>query len=188
MKAVVQQQQLAHGVNTVSRAVTSRSSLPVLSNILIKTNDGRLCLSATNLELGISAWIGAKVAEEGGLTVPARTFVDMVSNLPNEEVTLTVDERTQCLNVKCGTLNTDIKGISAEDFPPMPSPDLESAIALNVENFKEQIQQVVFAASTDDARPNLTGVHMTFNGNTLEMAATDGYRISIAKSEMAQKV
>ena len=99
MKAVVHQQQLAHGVSTVSRAVTSRSTLAVLSNILIKTDDGRLRLSATNLELGISAWIGAKVEQEGGLTVPARTFVDMVSNLPNEEVTLTVDEHTQSLNV-----------------------------------------------------------------------------------------
>ena len=188
MQATVQQQQLAHGVSIVSRAVTSRSSLAVLSNILIKTDNGRLRLSATNLELGISAWIGANVQEEGGLTVPARTFVDMVSNLPSEDVILTVDDNTQTLNVKCGTLNTDIKGISAEEFPPMPSPDLDEAIALNVENFKEQIQQVVFAASTDDARPNLTGVHMVFEGNTLEMAATDGYRISIAKSEMAQKV
>ena len=188
MKVTVQQQQLAHGVNIVSRAVTSRSSLAVLSNILLKTDNGRLRLSATNLELGISAWIGAKVQEEGGLTVTGRTFVDMVSNLPNEEVTLTVDDRTQTLNVKCGTLNTDIKGISAEEFPPMPSPDLDNAIALNIENFKEQIQQVVFAASTDDSRPSLMGVHMTFDGNTLEMAATDGYRISIAKSEMAQKV
>lgn len=188
MKATVQQQQLSHGVSTVSRAVTSRSTLAVLSNILIKTDNGRLRLSATNLELGISAWIGAKVEEEGAITVPSRTFVDLVSNLPNEEVTLTVDERTQSLNVKCGTLNTDIKGISAEEFPPMPSPDLDDAIALNVENFKEQIQQVVFAAATDDARPNLTGVQMMFEGNTLEMAATDGYRISIAKTEMAQKV
>lgn len=188
MKATVQQQQLAHGVSTVSRAVTSRSSLAVLSNILIKTDNGRLRLSATNLELGISAWIGAKVEEEGAITVPSRTFVDLVSNLPNEEVILTVDERTQSLNVKCGTLNTDIKGISAEEFPPMPSPDLEDAITLNVENFKEQIQQVAFAASTDDARPNLTGVQMMFEGNKLEMAATDGYRISIAKTEMAQKV
>lgn len=188
MKATVQQQQLAHGVNIVSRAVTSRSTLAVLSNILIKTDNGRLRLSATNLELGISAWIGAKIQNEGGLTVPARTFVDLVSNLPYEEVTLTVDDRTQSLNVKCGTLNTDIKGISADEFPPMPTPVLDDAITLNIENFKEQIQQVVFAASTDDARPNLTGVQMMFEGNTLEMAATDGYRISIAKSEMAEKV
>ena len=187
MKVIVQQQQLAHGVSVVSRAVTSRSTLPVLSNILVKTDEGRLRLSATNLELGISAWIGAKVSEEGGLTVPSRTFVDLVSNLPSEDVILSVDERTQSLNVKCGTLNTDIKGISAEEFPPMPTPDDETAIPLNVENFKEMIQRVVFAASTEDTRPNLTGVHMSFQGDILEMAATDGYRISISRAAIGHK-
>ncbi|HQJ33275.1 MAG TPA: DNA polymerase III subunit beta [Anaerolineaceae bacterium] len=187
MKVIVQQQQLAHGVSVVSRAVTSRSTLPVLSNILVKTDEGRLRLSATNLELGISAWIGAKVSEEGGLTVPSRTFVDLVSNLPSEDVILSVDERTQSLNVKCGTLNTDIKGISAEEFPPMPTPDDDTAIPLNVENFKEMIQRVVFAASTEDTRPNLTGVHMSFQGEVLEMAATDGYRISISRATIGHK-
>ena len=187
MKVIVQQQQLAHGVSVVSRAVTSRSTLPVLSNILVKTDEGRLRLSATNLELGISAWIGAKVSEEGGLTVPSRTFVDLVSNLPSEDVILSVDERTLSLNVKCGTLNTDIKGISAEEFPPMPTPDDDTAIPLNVENFKEMIQRVVFAASTEDTRPNLTGVHMSFQGEVLEMAATDGYRISISRATIGHK-
>lgn len=187
MKVTVQQQQLSHGVAVVARAVTSRSTLPVLSNILIKTEEGRLRLSATNLELGISAWIGANVAEEGAITVPSRTFADLVNNLPNDGVTLTVDARTQTLNVKCGTLNTDIKGISAEEFPPMPAPDMDTAIPLNVANFKEMIQQVVFAASTEDTRPNLTGVHMTFEGDNLVMAATDGYRISISQNAVAQK-
>ena len=187
MKVIVQQQQLAHGVNVVSRAVTSRSTLPVLSNILIKTDEGRLRLSATNLELGINAWLGAKVSEDGGLTVPSRTFSDLVTNLPNEDVILTVDERTQSLNVKCGALNTDIKGISADEFPPMPTPDDESAIPLNVENFKEMIQRVAFAASTEDTRPNLTGVHLSFQGDVLEMAATDGYRISISKAAIGHK-
>jgi DNA polymerase-3 subunit beta len=187
MKVTVQQQQLSHGVAIVARAVTSRSTLPVLSNILIKTDEGRLRLSATNLELGISAWIGGNVAEEGAITVPSRTFADLVNNLPNDGVTLTVDARTQTLNVKCGTLNTDIKGISAEEFPPMPAPDMDTAIPLNVANFKEMIQQVVFAASTEDTRPNLTGVHMTFESDNLVMAATDGYRISISQNAVAQK-
>jgi DNA polymerase-3 subunit beta len=187
MKVTVQQQQLSHGVAVVARAVASRSTLPVLSNILIKTEEGRLRLSATNLELGISAWIGGNVAEEGAITVPSRTFADLVNNLPNDSVTLTVDARTQTLNVKCGTLNTDIKGISAEEFPPMPAPDMDTAIPLNVANFKEMIQQVVFAASTEDTRPNLTGVHMTFEGDNLVMAATDGYRISISQNAVAQK-
>ena len=185
MKVVIQQSQLAHGVSVVARAVTPRSTLPVLSNILIKTDGERLRLSGTNLELGISAWIDAKVEKEGGLTVPARTFADLVSNLPSREVTLTVDIPTQTLNVKCGTLNTDIKGISADEFPPMPAPDLDEAIPLNVANFKEMINQVVFAPSTEDSRPNLTGVHMSFEDEMLEMAATDGYRISISRAPMA---
>jgi DNA polymerase-3 subunit beta len=187
MKVTVQQQQISHGVAVVARAVTARSTLPVLSNILIKTDEGRLRLSATNLELGISAWIGGNVAEEGAITVPSRTFADLVNNLPNDSVTLTVDARTQSLNIKCGTLNTDIKGINADEFPPMPAPDMDTAIPLNVANFKEMIQQVVFAASTEDTRPNLTGVHMTFEGDNLVMAATDGYRISISQNAVAQK-
>jgi len=187
MKVIVKQDQLAQGVGTVSRAVSTRSPLPVLANILLQTDDGRLKLSATNLEMGISAWIGAKVEQPGSLTVPSRTFVDLVSNLPSDDVTLTVDERTHTLNVRCGTLNTDIKGISADEFPPMPEPDLSASIPLNVANFKEMIQEVVFAASREESRPNLTGVHLSFEGDYLVLAATDGYRISIAKAIMAQK-
>lgn len=93
MKAIVKQQQLAQAVGVVARAVTSRSPLPVLANILIQTDNGRLKLSATNLELGISAWLGAKIQDEGSLTVPARTFSDLVGNLPNDDVTLTADVR-----------------------------------------------------------------------------------------------
>ncbi len=187
MKVIVQQQQLAHGVGIVARAVSARNPLPVLSNILVKTDNGRLKLSATNLELGISTWIGAKIDDEGGITVPARTFSDLVSNLPSDDVVLSVDQRTQSMNVHCGTLNTDIKGLSAEDFPPMPTPDMATGIPLNVANFKEMIQQVAFAASTEDTRPNLTGVHMTTEGDHMVLAATDGYRISISSAIMAEK-
>ncbi len=187
MKVIVKQDQLAQGVGIVSRAVSTRSPLPVLANILLQTDDGRLKLSATNLEMGISAWIGAKVEQPGSLTVPSRTFADLVSNLPSDDVTLSVDERTHTLNVRCGTHNTDIKGISADEFPPMPEPDLTASIPLNVANFKEMIQEVVFAASREESRPNLTGVHLSFEGDYLVLAATDGYRISIAKAIMAQK-
>ncbi|NMD26925.1 MAG: DNA polymerase III subunit beta, partial [Chloroflexi bacterium] len=187
MKAIVKQQQLAQAVGVVARAVTSRSPLPVLANILIQTDNGRLKLSATNLELGISAWLGAKIQDEGSLTVPARTFADLVGNLPSDDVTLTADLRTQSLNVRCGTLNTDIKGISAEEFPPMSAADTGTSLPLNITNFKEMIQKVVFAASHDESRPNLTGVHMTVDGDYLVLAATDGYRISIASAILAQK-
>jgi DNA polymerase III subunit beta len=185
MKASVSQQQLAHGLSTVARAVSPRSTLPVLANILVATDEGRLRLSATNLELGISCWIGAQIAEEGSITVPARTFTDLISALPNDTVQLSLNSRTQTLNVRCNGSTTDIKGIDAQEFPPMPAPDLSEGIELNVADFKEMIQQVAFAASTDDARPVLQGVMMGVNGSEMTLAATDGFRISVRKASLS---
>ena len=155
MKVHVKQQQLAHSVSMVSRAVSPRSTLPVLANILVKTDDGRLRLSVTNLELGITSWIGARIEGEGAITVPARTFTDLISNLPSENVTLTLDNSTQTLNIRCGTSETNIKGIDAEEFPPIPEPNLDNGVALNVTNFKEMVQQVAFAASTEIGRAHV---------------------------------
>ena len=188
MKVNVNQQELAHCVSMVSRAVSPRSTLPVLSNILVKTDNGRLRLSATNLELGITCWIGARVEGEGAITVPARTFTDLISNLPTEKVVLTLDNSTQTLNVKCGTSETNIKGIDAEEFPPIPEPNLEEGVPLNVFTFKEMVQQVAFAASTDEARPVLTGVLLKLDGGSITMAATDGFRISIREDIITNPV
>ncbi len=185
MKVSVLQENLAHGLNVVSRAVSPRSTLPVLANVLIATDEGRLRLSATNLELGITCWIGAKIEEEGSTTVPARTFTDLVSTLPNDRVNMALNVRTQTLNVRCSTSNTDIKGIDAQEFPPMPIPDLANGISINVADLKEMIQQVVFAASTDEARPVLTGVQMMIHGNQVTLSAADGFRLSIRKAELS---
>jgi len=179
MKLTITQTQLAYGLGVVSRAVSPRSTLPVLNNILIATDEGRLRLSATNLELGITCWIGADIEEEGSITIPARIFFDLINTLPGDKVSLSLNSRTQTLNIHCGTSNFDIKGIDAQEFPPMPAPDLSTGVELNVSDFKEMIHQVSFAASTDDARPVLQGVLMEINGNNLSLAATDGFRISV---------
>jgi DNA polymerase-3 subunit beta len=186
MKLNVSQQQFAHGLGIVSRAVSSRSTLPVLSNILIATDQGRLRLSATNLELGITTWLGAQVEDEGSTTVPARTLVDLITALPNSPVQLTLDATTQTLNVVSGTSNTDIKCIDAQEFPPIPTPDLTAGIQLSVADFKESVQQVGFSASSDEARPILTGVLITLEGTEMSMVATDGFRISVKKSVLSQ--
>jgi DNA polymerase-3 subunit beta len=188
MKLTVSQAQLAHGLGIVSRAVSPRSTLPVLNNILIATDEGRLRISATNLELGITCWIGAQIEEEGSVTIPARIFNDLVSTLPGDKVNLTLTTRTQSLNIHCGTSNFDIKGIDANEFPPMPTPDLASGVELNVSDFKEMIQQVSFAASTDEARPVLQGVLMEINENQLSLAATDGFRISMRTAQISSSV
>jgi DNA polymerase III subunit beta len=188
MKVSVLQENLARGLSVVSRAVSPRSTLPVLANILVATDEGRLRLSATNLELGITCWIGAKIEEEGSTTVPARTFTDLVATLPSDRVNMQLNVRTQTLNVRCGASNTDIKGIDAQEFPPMPVPDLTNGIQINVADLKEMIQQVVFAASTDEARPVLTGVQLTVTGNKVTLSAADGFRLSIRRSELSNPV
>jgi DNA polymerase III subunit beta len=185
MKVTVLQENLAHGLSIVSRAVSPRSTLPVLANILVASDEGRLRLSATNLELGITSWIGARIEEEGSTTVPARTFVDLVSTLPSDQVNLTLDPGTLSLNVRCGTSNTDIKCIDAQEFPPIPVPDLENAIQINVTDFKEMIQQVAFAASADEARPVLMGVLVTVEKDQITLAAADGFRLSVRKAVLS---
>jgi DNA polymerase-3 subunit beta len=185
MKATVLQENLAHGLNIVSRAVSSRSTLPVLSNILIATDEGRLRLSATNLELGITCWIAARIEQEGSTTVPARTFSDLINTLPGEQVLLSLDTNTQTLNVRGGSSTNDIKCIDAQEFPPLPVPDLEGAIQLNVADFREMIQQVAFAASVDEARPVLMGVLLQVDKDKLTMAAADGFRLSVRKATLS---
>ncbi len=185
MKVTVLQENLARGLGIVSRAVSPRSTLPVLSNVLIASDEGRLRLSATNLELGITCWIPARIEQDGSTTVPARTFSDLVNTLQGDQVMLSLHTQTQTLNVRGGTSNNDIKCIDAQEFPPLPVPDLEGAVQLNVADFREMIQQVAFAASTDEARPVLMGVLVQVEKDKLTMAAADGFRLSVRKATLA---
>lgn len=185
MKVTVLQENLARGLSIVSRAVSPRSTLPVLANVLVATDEGRLRLSATNLEMGITCWIGAKIEEEGSTTVPARTFADLVGTMPDPQVSLTLDPRTQTLNMRSGSSTNDIKGIDAQEFPPLPVPDFGDAININVSDFKEMIHQAAFAASTDEARPVLMGVLLKVDGDSVIMAAADGFRLSVRTSTLS---
>ncbi len=132
MKVSVLQENLAQGLNIVSRAVSPRSTLPVLSNVLVATDEGRLRLSATNLELGITCWIGAKIEQEGSTTVPARTFTELIGTLSDQQVEMSLSVRTQTLNIQSGTSNTDLKCIDSQEFPPMPSPEVGDGIKIKV--------------------------------------------------------
>lgn len=188
MKVSVSQQQLAHGLGMVSRAVSPRSTLPVLGNVLLASDEGRLRLAATNLELGISCWVGAQIHEEGSITVPARLISDLVNTLPNDTVMLSVNTNTFTLTVKCGASSTEIKGIDAQEFPPMPAADPSQGVSLKMADFKEMIQQVAFAASSDEARPVLQGVQTAISGAEISLAATDGFRISVRRAELPEAV
>lgn len=185
MKVTVLQENLARGLGVVAKAVSPRSTLPVLANVLIASDEGRLRLSATNLEMGITCWIPARIDEEGSTTVPARTFSDLVSTLPSDQVLLKLDPATQTLNVRGGTSTNDIKCIDSQEFPPMPVPDFADAVQINVGDFREMIHQVAFAASSDEARPVLMGVLVQVDKDKLTMAAADGFRLSVRKAVLS---
>jgi DNA polymerase-3 subunit beta len=183
MKVSCLQENLAKGLGVVSRAVSTRSTLPVLANVLLATDGGRLKLSATNLEIVITCWIGAKVTEEGSITVPARTLNDLVNTLPPDQVEMELDTKTQTLHLVCARTEANIKGIDSTEFPLVPEPGEDSRHRIEAKVLKTMINQVAFAAATDDARPTLTGVLTKMKGSTISMAATDGFRLSVRTAE-----
>jgi DNA polymerase-3 subunit beta len=183
------QENLAKGLSIVGRAVASRSTLPVLSNVMLATDNGRLKLSTTNLELGINCWVGAKVETEGATTVPARLLTDFINSLPPEPIDMELAVRTQTLNARCARFEANIKGIDAQEFPIIPTTeDAEHAIRLEPEDLRQMIDQVVFAAATDESRPILTGVLARFEEDRLTMAAADGFRLSVRGAPLGQAV
>jgi DNA polymerase-3 subunit beta len=185
MKVSVLQDKLAKGLSIVGRAVENRPTLPVLGNILLATDDARLRLSATNLEMSITTWIGAKVDREGAITLPSRTLADLVNNLSPERVDLNLDTATQTVNLRCGGTNANIKGIDAGEFPTIQQGG-EADIVISGKVFKEMINQTVFAAAKEDNRPILTGVQMQLDGNVMTMVAADGYRLAVRTTEIEQ--
>jgi DNA polymerase-3 subunit beta len=184
MNVTCQQEQLARGLSIVNRAVASRTTLPILSNILLVATDDRLQLSATNLEIGISCWIDAQVEDAGSITVPARLLSDFVNSLPSETVSLALDPKTKTLHLSSDRNDADIKGIDASDFPIMPTIEDGTMFTLDGKQLREMVSQVAIAAATDDSRPILTGVQTTIDPDAgrVTMAAADGFRLSIREA------
>ena len=188
MKVEVLQETLTRGLSVVHPAIQTRNVLQVLGNVLISTDEGRLRLSATDLELGITCWIGAKIEEEGTTTVPFKTFSELVGTLPDPKVQLSLNTETQLLNIRSGSSTNDIKCIDAQEFPPLPIPDFNDAIFLNVVDFREMVQQVAFAASNDEARPVLMGVLLKVENDKVTMAAADGFRLSVRSATLSHPI
>ncbi len=187
MKITCLQENLAKGLATVGRAVATRSTLPVLSNILLQSDEGRLRLAATNLEVGINCWVGARVEEEGSTTVPARLLTEFINSLPPGQIDMELNERTQTLNLKCARYEANIKGIDASEFPHVPTAESiggHDNLHLEAEAFRRMIDQVVFAAATDESRPILTGVLTQFHQGGVTLAAADGFRLSVTSADV----
>lgn len=179
MKLSCLQENLARGLSIVGRAVPSRTTMPVLSNVLLATDHGRLKLTATNLELSIVHWVGARVETEGAITVPARNFIDLMNSLPPDQVNVDMDEQTLSLALHCGTVTATFRGIAADEFPVVPSPEDGDDLAVEAGDLRKGLEQVTFAASMDDSHAVLNGVLAEFEGETLKLVAADGFRLSL---------
>ena len=178
MKLSVMQENLARGLSVVSRAVSNRS-LPVLTNVLLKTEDGGLKLTATNLEIGITYWVPGKIETDGATSVPARLLTDLVNSLPGGEPIVLELSEGETLHIKAGRFESNIKGIPAEDFPTVQTAGERPITRVAQKVLRQALDETAFAAASDEARPILTGVLARFEGDQLTLAAADNYRIAV---------
>lgn len=180
MKVQVLQENLQRGLSIVGRAVATRSTLPITANVLLATDKGRLKLAATDLDIAISSWVGAKIDEEGATTVPSRLIGDFVSSLPPATVSLEIPERSRQMKLECARNESTINAMDAEDFPRVPEIKDGVSLQLDPKALRRAIERVEFAAASDDSRPVLTGVHMKVDGTRLTLASADGFRLAVA--------
>jgi DNA polymerase III subunit beta len=178
VKLSVMQENLARGLSVVSRAVSNRS-LPVLTNVLLKTEDGGLKLTATNLEIGITYWVPGKIETDGATSVPARLLTDLVNSLPGSEPIVLELGDGETLHIKAGRFESNIKGIPAEDFPTVQTAGERPITRVAQKVLRQALDETAFAAASDEARPILTGVLARFEGDQLTLAAADNYRIAV---------
>ncbi|CAN5680300.1 DNA polymerase III subunit beta [soil metagenome] len=180
MRVTCLQENLHRALGTAGRAVASKSTLPILGNFLLNASGDNLVITATNLEMGIRYTIPAKVQEEGRVTLQARVLNDFVASLPSGEMELLHDQGPLTVLVKQGNTQAHVRGIDPEDFPPLTEhADEGTQFEVDASVLRESIEHVVFAAASDDSRPVLAGVQLEVKGNKLQLAAADGFRMSV---------
>ena len=190
MKIIVTQENLHKALQNVSRIASAKTPLPILNNILLKTENNRLFLAATNLEIAVTEYIGAKVEKDGSITIPAKLLSEFIGNLPKGNIELEV--KGQLLHIIAGKYSSVINGLGSEEFPELPVINEKDCIEITLPTrvLKKAISQTVIASSSDTTRPMLTGAYVHTRDGDLYFAATDGYRlaekkVAALKSELA---
>lgn len=186
MKVSLLKENLSKALSICGRVVSTRGSLEILSHVLLQTESGRLKVSATNLEVGVNFWIGAKIEKEGSITVPARLLTDVVSSLNSEKIEIEVTEQTLVVNT--GNDKLSIKGLSSEEFPLIPTIEDKTAFEVNSGVLKDGLNLVNFSAALDEARPVLAGVYLKTEDENIVLAATDSYRLAEKVIKLKNKV
>ena len=180
------QENLSRGLSIVGRAVATRTTLPITQNVLVSTDEGRLKLAATNLEIAISTWIGAQIEEEGAIAIPARLLTEFVSSLPPERIDISSTTQPKGVSLECARFSAQINGTEAADFPPIPTVESGSVVRINPKVFRDAVTHVAFAAATEDSRPVLTGVKVEMSGDEFTLAAADGFRLAVYKGRLSE--
>ena len=182
------QENLSHGLGVVQRAVATRTTLPITQHVLLSSDEGRLKLSATNLEIAISTWVGAEIQDEGSVTVPARLLTDFVNSLTKQPIEIETITPGKGIQIKGDRVQATINGADAEEFPPIPSVSDGTATKVAAKALREAVHQVVLAAAVEDSRPVLTGVNIEMEGNRLTLAAADGFRLAVHHTQLMEPV
>ena len=176
------QENLNLALTNVSRFVSSKNQIPVLNNILFSTDQGRLKLSATNLELSINYWVGAKIDQEGSITVPAKEITEFISYLPSGKIDLEL--KNDLLNISSQKTKSTFTTSPATDFPDFPKINPDTQFDINLNLLTESINQISFSAAVDDSRPILTAILCIFENNSIKFIATDGFRLSFKEIKL----
>ena len=182
------QENLSRGLGVVGRAVATRATLPVTQNVLLTTDQSRLKLTATNLEIAISTWIGAQIDHEGSVTIPARLLTEFVNQLPDDKIDIDLVDSPRGVAIQCARFKANMNGTDAEEFPPIPTVEDGTTVSVPADVLKGAIERVVFAAATEDSRPVLTGIKVEISGNKLTLAAADGFRLGVETVELGTAV
>ena len=186
MKISCLQEDIRRALSIVARAVSSRSMLPITQNVLLSTEQSMLRISATDLNIAMTTWIGAQVEEEGSVAVPARLLSEFVNSLPEQAIDMEKTSEPIGVNVRCARFEANISGTSGEDFPPIPT--VEDGLAVKIEPgvLREAISRVSFAAATEASRPVLTGVKTEIRGDEFKVAAADGFRLAVYSAKLVE--
>lgn len=182
MEIEVSNEKLSKALNNVSRITTSKVTLPILNNVLIKVKDKKVSCITTNLDMAIIDFLPVSSSKDGIITVPAKLLADFVSALPKEK-TIKISAKDNKITVTSGKYSSIINGAPADDFPELPEIDEKKAVVFKIgtDEFKQSLSQVIVASSNDLNRPALTGVHFYTTDKALFIAATDGYRLAKKK-------
>jgi DNA polymerase-3 subunit beta len=186
MKVTCDRRELHEGLQTVARAVSGRSSLPILGNVLLDPSTDTLRLAATDLELGMERLVPARVAEPGPVTLPAKTLSEIVNVLPEAEVTIAADTGVGDVVITCRRSEYRIHGLPAEEFPVLPEVGTDAVFSLPERELRDIIRQTILAASVEDTRPILTGAFTVLTEQTLTMVATDTHRLALRQGNVSQ--